>query len=63
MADRTIQASFIDPDSMMPAHRLLLGAFVDGKRVSMRAAREAHKRGEEIDVRTLERPELALRRG
>lgn len=63
MASSTIEATFIDPDSMMPEHRLLLGVFANGRRVSMREAREAHKRGERIDTRILERPAIALRQG
>lgn len=53
--------AIIDPDSAIPAGRVAMGAFVDGRRVSMREAAEAHKRGERFEMRTIERPPIPAR--
>lgn len=61
MASVESKVAIVDPDSELPRGRALIGAFVNGRRASMREAAEAHKCGERLEMRTLERPEINLR--
>ena len=63
MAAIVVAFAYVDPDSVLPASRLLVGFYVDGRHVSVREAREAHKRGERVETRRIERPEIPLREG
>ncbi len=60
MASRTISVAFLDPDSAIPRGCYLMGYFVDGRRVSEREAMRAHRRGERVITRPLERTEVPI---
>lgn len=60
MAAAELRFAILDPDSAPPRGCALFGYFVDGKRVSMRQACDAHRRGESVVARRLPRAEIEL---